>query len=819
MRPARPVIVLISALAVYLVPAHTQAQQAAPPEGVVHGVVVADDGKPLAAAAVMVRGVGVDSLVQRGTLTNAEGRFRIGGFAPGRYRVVVAYVGYLPGSAPVSLSSAAPDVDVGSIRMATAPVALKAIEVSAERSPVVMLPDRTSYSTKTRPVASAGTATDVLRGIPELEVDMNGKVSLRGNANVAIHLNGRPAPMKGDALQQFLQQFPANRIDRVEVIPNPSAKYDPEGAGIVNIVLKDNADLGLSGTVSGNSGTRGREGLNTRLAWQQGRWTLFGGTGLNFWHFQSSTHDLRENLLAQPITFLDQTQSSTQHSNFQLADLSAEYKLTKKATLYGAANVWHWASGSDGLAGYLWMDSLETPTSRYSRLSAGSNGNTSTDFNLGFRRQVQPQRDEWSVELRRSARVGDNDGRFRQQPLTLQGDPSDPMSLTLNTVGSDYAEWVLQADLTHPLGAKGKLESGYRGSARTQSSDYLLQLFTPVEAVDPSQVTRSAYAFDERFSSAYATLSRTLGKASLQGGLRAEAASTTFRLTSTGQAFPNDYKSIFPSANLSYDLGSGRSLRLSYSKRIDRPSADLLNPAVPSSDPLNRSEGNPLLKPRYGHSLSMDLSWSGSHGTLRLSPYFRRTVDNWDQVRTVDSAGVSTMTWQNIASMDSYGSSLTASMRPGGRIGGFATVNAFHVAYDATNLAAGFNRQATLLSANANLTARLTSTLETQWMANYMPARELPQGRQSAMFMSNVGAKQKLLGNKAWATLWIQDPLNLWHYTFTTRDPTHIQTSRNQFSVRGLTLSVTYSFGKPPQSARKGGQDSQPAQQPETGIH
>jgi outer membrane receptor protein involved in Fe transport len=825
MRPARhvrlvcPVTVLALGLFASLFPSRVQAQQATPPEGVVRGVVVADDGKPMAAAAVVVRGVGADSLVQRGALTSADGRFRIGGFAPGRYRVVVAYVGHLSGSVPVSLTSAAPDVDVGSIRMATAPVALKAIVVSAERSSVVILPDRTSYSTKNMPVASAGTATDVLRGIPELEVDMDGKVSLRGSSNVAIHLNGRPAPMKGDALQQFLQQFPANRIDRVEVIPNPSAKYDPEGAGIVNIVLKDRADLGLSGNVSGNSGTSGRDGLNTRLAWQQGRWTIFGGTGYSFWHNQSSSHLLRENLLAQPITFLDQTQSSTSRATFRPADVSAEYKLSKTATLYGAANLWRAGSGSDGLAGYLWMDSIQAPTSRYTRLTAGRNGNTSTDFNVGVRRVVQPERDEWSVELRRDGRVGDNDGRFHQQPLTLEGDPSDPMSLTLNTVASDNAEWVLQADWTHPVGAAGKLETGYRGSDRTQSSDYLLQFFTAVDSLDPSQVTRSAYSFDERFNSAYATVSRSLGKLLLQGGLRGEAARTTFRLTSTGQAFPDDYTSAFPSANISYDLGSGRTVRLSYSKRIDRPSADLLNPAVPSADPLNRNEGNPLLKPRYSHSLSMDLSWTGSHGTLRLSPYFRRTVDNWDQVRTVDSAGVSTMTWQNVASMDNYGSNLTASLRPGGRIDGFATINAFHVAYDATNLSAGFNRQATLLSANANLTARLTSTLVTQWMATYTPARELPQGHQGAMFMSNVGAKQKLRGNKAWATLWIQDPLNLWHESFATRDATHVQTSRYQYSVRAATLSITYSFGRPPQSARKNNPDNQPAQQPDAVMH
>lgn len=159
--------------------------------------------------------------------------------------------------------------------------------------------------------AKGGKAIDVLRNVPELEVDMNGKVTMRGNQSVEIHLNGRKAPLRGEALTNYLQQMPGDRISKVEVIPNPSAKHDPEGmGGIVNIVMKDNADLGLSGNVSMNANSRMHRGFGTRINYQKGRFTLFSGGNLSFHDNTSSLYDLRRNLLASPVTLFEQNGAS-----------------------------------------------------------------------------------------------------------------------------------------------------------------------------------------------------------------------------------------------------------------------------------------------------------------------------------------------------------------------------------------------------------------------------------------------------------------------------------------------------------------------------
>lgn len=201
----------------------------------------------LGSASVAVYSVRDSSLVT-GTMTRSDGGFRIEGVRPGRYYVRASYIGYAPATVgDIAILPNALQVDLGAIRLAQSAVAIEGVTASIERSQVSLAPDRNTFAVRDMSSVAGGTATDVLRNVPSLEVDIDGKVSLRGNQNVAVQINGRAAPMRGDQLGQFLQQLPATMLERVEVIPNPSARFDPEGmAGIINIVLRQNADLGTS---------------------------------------------------------------------------------------------------------------------------------------------------------------------------------------------------------------------------------------------------------------------------------------------------------------------------------------------------------------------------------------------------------------------------------------------------------------------------------------------------------------------------------------------------------------------------------------------
>jgi hypothetical protein len=790
------------------------------PTGLVTGTVASEAGVPLPGAAVAVRGA-ADTVLAASAAADSAGRFRVRGLAPGRYSVRVSHPGHAPRDfADVVLTAAEPVRDLGTVRLAAAAVSLEGLEVRAERSAVAIAPDRTLYSVKEMPVSAGGTATDVLRNVPELEVDLNGGVSMRGSAGVTIHLNGRPAPVRGEALGTFLQQFPANRIERIEVIPNPSARHDPEGTGgIVNIVLKDNADLGLSGSLSLNGGTRGSRGGSARIAYQEGRLTLFGGASGNLYRRSSTSFDLRENLAAQPVTYLSQDLRSRNEGSFGMMDLSAELRVREHATVYSALSGYASGSDSDGTSQYLITDAARFPLQRYDRHSRNGWDGRSLDTSLGIRLTPQPQKHEFTLELRRSDGANESRSRIVREMLTAEGAPGDVGDeLTLTDSGEDTRDLSLQADYTRPWAGEGKLETGYRGMLRRNTDADRTQTFGDPAAA-PLHGTESEYEYREDTHAVYLTLGHSVGKVGIQGGLRAEQAVVGMEFGAARQGFERSYRSLFPSASLSYDLGGGRQARLSYSKRIERPWPFFLNPFVPVVDSLNRMVGNPELRPKYTHSLSGDVSWTASVGTLRVSPYYRRTVDNWEQLKRVDTAGVSVTTWENVASIESYGTTFTASLRPAGRVSGFASLSGYRELRDATNLSEEYSADVLRWSASANTTVKVNSRLSLQSMVRYSPPRDMPQGRMGSMVMSSIGARQQLLGEKAWVNLSVMDPFDLWRYSFETRDRTHVQTSRSSWGMRSATLSFTYSFGRPPQQARRSQTEAVPQGQPEPGIH
>jgi hypothetical protein len=299
----------------------------------------------------------------------------------------------------------------------------------------------------------------------------------------------------------------------------------------------------------------------------------------------------------------------------------------------------------------------------------------------------------------------------------------------------------------------------------------------------------------------------------VQAGLRAERADTRLDLVETDEVYENDYFSLFPSANLRYDAGGGRELRLAYSRRVRRPQVYVLNPVNRSNDPLNRYVGNPEIDPQYTHSLSLDASWTGTFGTLRFSPYYRRTVDDWAQIKTVDAQGVSTMTWENLASTESYGTSATLSVRPIRGISGSASVSGSREIRNASNLAVDYSGDAMRWSARANLSAEITGSLALQAMGNYTPAYEVAQGTISSSLMTHVGFRQQLMKDRVMLNLMMTDPLDLYRSSFTTRDPTHVQIGRCRFKARAAVLSVSYSFGRPPRD-RRAPREEEPSEEP-----
>jgi outer membrane receptor protein involved in Fe transport len=766
----------------------------AAPGGAVRGRVVAlENNAPLGSANVTLRVPGQPSIAGTATADGA-GRFQLVGVSPGRYTLEVSFISYATHTAEVTVA-AGKVVELGIIRMSVQAIVLDGVTAEAERPQAVYAPDRDIYTTESLPAAEGGVATELMSSVPELEVDFDGSISLRGSSP-QIYINGRPAPMDGEALAAFLEQFPADRIERIEVIANPSARFSSEGSGgIVNIVLKEGVDLGANGSIFANTDTRGATGFGGQGSLQRGRLMVNGSGSLRTSDYETTGYDLRQNLRDDPYTFLRQDNWSDQGRLSGNARLNTELRLGERGLLRGRGSFSGFGSDSEGSTTTTHLDHLEAPTQRYDRRSLSESRRRTLDFMLGFNHAFEPERHTLDVE------VGGRNGRNRNDRLVEtefdlvdDADPLRPADLMVEDALDRNRELSLRIDYVRPWGVDGQLEVGYRGSFETQEDERLLEQLQDAPGGPIETTSLRGFTHDQTFHTGYLTLMRRFGPFGVQVGSRARWLDTHFEVP-TGEAFETSGIDLFPSANLTYEFEQGRRLRFSYSRRTRRPPPSRLNPIDQSTDPLNRSVGNPDLEPQYTHSFGLDASTSMSWGTLRLSPYYRRVTNDWARIQTVDEAGVSTRSWENLASQDQYGASLTASVRGPGGWGGFASLNGRGERRDASNLATTISEHSFYWSLRGNLSGQLIGGLGVRANLSYTPARDMAQGRVGSRVDSSIGLRQRLLEGRLSVSLTAQDPFDISRSTFESRDPTFVQLGRSQVTRRSVRLSAAYNFG------------------------
>jgi outer membrane receptor protein involved in Fe transport len=322
----------------------------------------------------------------------------------------------------------------------------------------------------------------------------------------------------------------------------------------------------------------------------------------------------------------------------------------------------------------------------------------------------------------------------------------------------------------------------------------------------------NAFTYDEQVHAVYGVLSQGIGSFDLQAGLRAEQVDTRFDLTGTGERFTNDYRSLYPSAVAAYNVDASRIVKLSYSRRVTRPETRQLNPFGWREDALNQFRGNPALLPEYTDALELGLQQSFSHGTMQVTPFARHTVDAIRFIRTLDTAGVFTTTFRNVATSDSYGADVNGSLRLG-RVSGFGGFSAYQQVTDGSNLSTDVSNRAFGWSARGNATVKLSPTLDLQGFVMYRAPMRNEQGRTSAMTMTNLALRQKLLGDAASVTLRVMDPFNTMGMGFVTSDGTFYQTSERRFGARGLFLSFSYAFGQQPRTRERAPEQPEMGQQ------
>ena len=782
--------------------------------GTVTGTVVdAATEEPITSATVELRNAADSSLVT-GAITTGEGTFRIGPIQTGDYYVRVSFVGFSPEIVPdVTISQQNQEVNIGTVALHEDTAQLEEVQVSAEREYMEVGIDKTTYNVQNQPVTAGGSAREVLENIPSIEVDMDGNISLRGSQGVAIYLNGKPAPMSGEALTSFLEGLSADDIARVEVIPNPSASYDPEGmSGIINIVLAKNKELGWGGGVSASAGTRENYNGSVNAHYGSGPFNVFANYSLRYEEEEDSGWRWRESLYLDPNTILELDMTGTETDLSNTFNASVDYELSKMNTLSFSTVFSHRSDAGSELDSYteyerVNVDADQDLTGRYNRRTDAENQDFSMDYRLDFQRVITPREHELSLEARYEEDHEDELENYFQRRLPLDNPDADGTLVERQRVdqGEQEREASLEADYQRPLfGKNAHLETGYDGEFTwLNNSVYSESLDQATNTLIPDPQRTDAFDYAEQTHSLFGVFGGKVGDFGAQLGLRAEQALTSFNQKKLGETFENSYFSLFPSVHLSYQPTQSNTFKISYSKRVRRPNSWQLNPIADYDDPTFRRIGNPYLTPEYTHSGELSYSRLGKKYTLSFSPYYRYTVDEISWHEELRNDGVTVLTFENFATSSSYGAELIGSLTLGDWLKGNASVNAYKQVTDASNLSSSLSSDAIGFRTRGSLSAELGQGVTLQVSQFYRSPMEIPGGNIGAFTMTNMALQKELLSGRASVNLRASDVFNTMGFEVQRDMERYYQEYSREPNSRGLRLSFRYNFGQQDENRRR----------------
>ena len=762
-------------------------------------------GQRLGFSAVAVAGAASSPAIAHAT-TTADGAFRIVGLRPGDYRVRIRAIGFGPRELRgVVIRAGSPDADVGTVALTTRTVELQTVVVTTQKQDVQLTPDRNTYVTRDMPTTRGGNALDVLRNVPAVDVDIDNVVSLRGNSGVIVQINGRPSPMKPAQLGNFLAQLPADMVEKVEVIPNPSARDDPEGvAGIINIVLKQKTDAGTSGGLTLAGGTTGRAEAGGNLGIQRGPLSMYGSYGFMRDNRPRDQDVYRENYYLDPMTFLLENGHRSQVPLAHTITGSAGYRLGKRDELSADLMYSTRTEAEHSRILYQNLDASRSLTALSDRSSHGTNHEFNLESTLAYKHTCGEKGHDLSSELRVFRGREGGPSSLTAGPLALDGSLQGDSARETATGYEHPGESSFKVDYARPLSSYLRMETGYKGSLQRFHTTLDTRVFdASASAYLPDSTRTSDFTYDQLVNAAYGMLDAQFGNFLLQGGARAEHATTQFHLDARRATFDNRYNSVFPSALVAYNVDDEHQVKLSYSTRIRRPDdTDLIDPTLHYQDPLNVSRGNPYLKPEYIRALELGLQRTTDRLTLQLTPFYRHTLDAVRTIRTIDTTGVATRTFANVATTDDYGTDATVAMR-GGRVSGFAGASAFRQVSNASNLAPGLSARTFGWTARTNASVHVSKSLDVQTLLFYRGPMTVEQGRNYAFMRFSLAARQKLMDDRMDVTLRVVDPFNTSRFRSSTSDPRFYQLSNFTRPSRGLVLSVNWNFGHPPKERRR----------------
>ena len=767
--------------------------------------------KPIeyATVSMMVKGTDGKDKAINGTTSDGKGFFKLDNIADGDYKLFVYFMGYQTAIKNFTISKTSSNFSFGDIKLASKQTQLKAVTIEAKKSLIENKIDKMVYNAEQDLTSQGGVATDILKKVPQVSVDVDGNVELQGNANIRFLINGKPSSVFGSNLVDVLQSIPASQIQSIEVITSPGAKYDAEGTGgIINIILKKSTAQGINGNINLSAGTRLENG-SFNLSARKGTFganVFFSGNG----QLTSNTindmnrvsHDVTNN---QASSLIQNGTSNFNRSGYQ-SGTNFDWEINSQNNITASFSYNYYGNNGYGT------------TNRQALLQDAAGNQLSNIYNsIDANNHFQMNSFDWSVNYKKKFAKEDQELNFLYTAsygnslLNYQQTQKDSTNTIFN---GSYVnnpginkQTNISIDYTQPIEKKVIIETGVKmvSNQISSSSDVFLlnTLNTTSMEYDRSAMQSNAFNYSRNIYAGYLSATVKFKFFDVKAGCR-------YEYTETKADFSNvnikPYNSVVPSFVISHTFKQNQTLKLSYTHRIQRPDYRDLNPFINASDPKNLSTGNPNLNPEITNNIEIGYNKYFENGTNINMAIFSRFANYDIQPYTVyyptfkigDStySNVALTTRENIGLETNYGVNLFVSVPATSKISIRSNLSGYQRyitnTIDPGNSINGFNYRI-----NLNMSYQISSTLVVEVFGNFNSPRVGVQGTMPSFTTYNFAFRKIFFNKKASFAFTTTNPFNEYVDQKTVLNGQNFSmTSLRQLPYRSFGINFTYKFGK-----------------------
>jgi outer membrane receptor protein involved in Fe transport len=696
----------------------------------------------------------------------------------------VALAGFTSQAYAQTQAAPAPETAQGDQAQGTATV--EGVVVTGAGQGIETSIDRRSYSVTADLQAAAGSIGDALRNLPSVAVDVQGEISLRGDRNVTIMIDGKPSGMfRGDNRASALQQLPADQFERVEVITNPSAAFDPDGsAGIINLISKKGRGAGSSGSVRANYGDRGRYNASISGTHNANKLTLNGDASLRRNVLKMDLVDRRTSLdlaTGHPIETLN-TSGGALRSENRVVHGSIDYDLDDKTRL--SLDLRRVESAFSALVQER-LGPLSRPTTRIGDMDASF---STLEAFTTFRRKFDGEGHDLTITARQDANVSSG-----ERPFIYLANPPPGGVYEVAIEHNDRTRRELKAEYKRPMHADAKLTLGYQLQADDNAYDNLGARGASPETATIEPGLTARFFFEQSVNSLYGTYERGFGDLSMVAGLRLEDVRIKTYEVVIGRRDRSDYVQAYPSLHLGYQLSDERRVTLSYSRRVQRPNPFQLNPFGFYQDPYSLFRGNPRLKPQITDAIEAGYQYRNGQSLYSATAYYRNNRHAVTQVVADLGGGSLVTTLENLGSMRTGGIEFTTNGRLNKQLSFNLSGNTYWMEIDPGRLGYAA-RSVTTVSGQGSLDWQATPKDFLQLNLSLTGKRLAPQGEWGPSAVLNLGYRHKF-NDRLSGLVTAQDVLDSFRNPLTIETPVLRQRVDRKINAQAVFVGFSYAFG------------------------